>query len=367
MRPPTHPNDIVVKCINDYTKTDVIRLFEQVFAENKINNFFLSFDWIGTWLEQLSNLPELLTFSCNNKILGFVFVGCQKSIFGNIYLLNQTGYDNEDQVWIEYNDIISLNAHKACAEALLANLYTRPNTFKLIISNAAQRNWESTQWATWSNQAIPGYETRLNKEFVGSHYSKNTKNQLHRAKKYITRNYGEVRIDVVQHIDANRALKSISKLHFKKWGYHALGSGFSNPKFVDFHTILIKHKLNSSVHILKFTAGEFKLGYLYYFSDSERVYFYLSAINYKDINNNYKPGIVMHTLAMQYFADLGFGSYDFLAGYARYKTSLSNCEYRFNTIHLFRNKWYYWPLRDLVSVKRWFNKTVIQKVRLNIS
>jgi CelD/BcsL family acetyltransferase involved in cellulose biosynthesis len=153
----------------------------------------------------------------------------------------------------------------------------------------------------------------------------------------------------------------MAKLHIKQWGGHSFGSGFSNKRFVDFHRNIMTQGIGQTAHVAKYTAGDQLLGYLYYFTFGTTVYFYLSAINYANHNNKYKPGLVMHKLAMEDFMHQGFSSYDFLAGKARYKTSLSNQEYLLYNVKIYSNKWYYAPIMVAVRVKRYLMAKALRK------
>jgi CelD/BcsL family acetyltransferase involved in cellulose biosynthesis len=172
----------------------------------------------------------------------------------------------------------------------------------------------------------------------------------------------------MQWLDASQiepALADMGSLHIEQWQKHDYGSGFTNPQFVDFHRTFMLDGLPDSkqdsanhrevnVHVAKFTAGEIRLGYLYFFTHAQQVYFYLSAINYHSQDNKYKPGLLMHKLAMTHFAEQGYTHYDFLAGDSRYKTSLSNEKYLLHNLQLYVNRWYYSPIKLCVNIKRWF-------------
>ncbi|MFT7088366.1 MAG: hypothetical protein ACJAU4_000152 [Glaciecola sp.] len=379
--------DITVTTSFDYSMQSVEKLYTCVFKNNPAGNIFLSYEWISTWLQCASNKPLLTTFisSCVNEPVGFAFIGCVDSVLGKVFFLNQTGNQQDDQVWIEYNDVICASQHKACRNALLHYLAEQRNTFKFVGVNNMQA-WSHRHWREWSLQPINGFIAASTKPPADScasasntsliaHFSKNTKSQISRSQKYIEQQYGETTVTWLRSNQVEAALKDMANLHIEQWGKHDYGSGFTNPRFVEFHRRIMQQGMQQGmqpelqqpllpqnnqstnsdwVHLAKFCAGDVTLGYLYFFTRNKQVYFYLSAINYATQDNKYKPGLLMHKLAMQHFEGLGYTSYDFLAGDARYKTSLSNQKYLLHSLQLYVNKWYYWPIKLCVKIKRWF-------------
>jgi CelD/BcsL family acetyltransferase involved in cellulose biosynthesis len=101
-------------------------------------------------------------------------------------------------------------------------------------------------------------------------------------------------------------------------------SGFKNPHFVDFHHRLIEQNFdNNQVNLFKLKAGDTTLAILYFLLDGETAYFYLQGVNYEE-NGKFKPGLIAHTLAIEYFIGKGYLFYDFMGGKSQYKTQLSS-------------------------------------------
>jgi hypothetical protein len=371
------PNNINITSSLDYSLESVENLYACVFKNKALDNIFLSHMWISTWLKCASLKPELITFSHsgNEEIVGFAFIGCVKSFLGSTYMLNQTGNHQDDQIWIEYNDVICSSNHQACRNALLTFLAQQPRAYKFTGINNIQP-WSHKDWQEWSSEKINGYVSvfssliasdkepsssktiKSNAASLTAHFSKNTKSQISRSQRFITQSLGEVQVDWLDNTQIEPAIAEMGQLHIEQWGEHSFGSGFSNPRFVEFHRLFMQQGLGDWVHLAKFSAGKQTLGYLYFFSQNKIVYFYLSAINYAVKDNKYKPGLLMHKLAMLHFESLSYTHYDFLAGDARYKTSLSNQKYLLHSMQLFVNKWYYRPIKICVNIKRWLIRTI---------
>ena len=56
--------------------------------------------------------------------------------------------------------------------------------------------------------------------------------------------------------------------------------------------------------------------------DSMGVRFYFGAFDYEN-RASWCPGLISHTMAIEYYMTQGYGKYDFLAGNERYKNNLS--------------------------------------------
>lgn len=340
----------------EYSIEELTSLYEAVFGDQQHSSFFLSFEWISNWLLCAKNKPELIHFTSNGKIIGFVFIGAVKTKLGQVFYLNQCGNKDDDQIWIEYNDVICMQDHQACRSALLNYLANKSNSFQFVGINTIAEKWDIGHWSIWSTEATKGFSVQLSEEPSHAHFSKNTKSQISRSRSFIELKYGEIETHWLNKSDIDTALQEMAKRHINQWGNHDYGSGFTNERFVNFHKQLLLQGMGDFSHIAKFTAGEHILGYLYFFTRGKKVYFYLSAINYENKNNKYKPGLVMHRVALAHFQSLGYTEYDFLAGQARYKTSLSNQDYLLFNVKLYMNKWYYWPIKQLVNVKRWVKR-----------
>ena len=94
------------------------------------------------------------------------------------------------------------------------------------------------------------------------------------------------------------------------------------------------------------------IGCLYNFVHRGRVYAYQSGFH-ASRDNRLKPGLVSHFKAIELNYRLGNRTYDFLAGDARYKRSLSNASNQLLWLVAQRPKFAFWAenrLRDLKNM-----------------
>jgi len=325
-----------------YSWDEVSELFEKLSINDHKQSIFNSKSWFYAWLSLSKVNVALVTFRHKQDLIGFAFLGKQTAWYGDTYYLNQAGICQYDQMWIEHNDIICSEEWRiSCRKSLLDTLSQIKNFHRLVISLCPSNEWRNQQTFLWScdkDQVAYVDLSRLEKEKnIGLLLSKNTRSNIARSKNYIQKKHGNISFEAVNNqIEALR--DELAPLHIAQWSESDSGSGFTNPYFVSFHEKLCtKHSEHFRTEILHFKAGEQDLGFLYMLLSHKTIYFYLSAINYEDKDNRYKPGLIMHKIAIEHYAALGYKRYDFLAGYARYKESLSTDHYPLYTLNIANN------------------------------
>ncbi|MFT6087116.1 MAG: CelD/BcsL family acetyltransferase involved in cellulose biosynthesis [Glaciecola sp.] len=319
----------------DYVKS----LLPQV--TNSEDSIFLSEFWLLPWLETLTTKPILIVCQRDSQILGLAFWGCQKHWLGDNYYLNQTGLHSEDQVWIEQNDIICRSQDRPeVLEAMLEKLCELKSFAKVTVQTCLSAQWQHTLFLEPQITQETNFYADLK---VSSNYldslSKNTRASIRRSNKLIEDKFGPITVNITHPNEHPDLLNKISQLHILKWGTSEYGSGFTNSKFVEFHEQLLgirNKEYSDKAKLLTIAAGDFILGYLYILISDKHILFYLSAINYADLGNKYKPGLTMHSYAIEYFKNLGYDNYDFLAGPARYKEQMSNNSYPVYHISMYK-------------------------------
>lgn len=128
------------------------------------------------------------------------------------------------------------------------------------------------------------------------------------------------------------------EFHQREWKRRSRPGAFSNQFFYGFHRNLIVNRFDSGeIQLLKIHNEGMVIGYLYNFLYQGNVLFYQSGFNYTD-GNSHRPGLVSHYMAILYNASLGYFNYDFLAGEAQYKESLSTTTSSMYWLRLFRTQ-----------------------------
>jgi len=315
---------------------------------------FLSWQWIGNWLDVVTDKLFLVEAYHDDKVVGLgFFVETTRKVFGCIpvkqWWLHRTGIQQQDQMWIEYNDFL---LDKSCSIAIREEMIKAvvdfdPSVKEIIIGLSAIERLDcfTNCFAKLSFSAeniieTNGYLASLtysNGNYLKETLSKNTRAQISRSKK-ILQSQGELSFEVFS--DSEKLIElypKIANIHIDKWQDTNEGSGFSNPIFEGFHKLMAFNNTNNTVQIAVLTLNDVELGYLVNFIYNNRVYFYLSALQ-ENADNKVKIGMTLHSEAIQYYMNQGFESYDFLGGDARYKKSLSNEKYSLDMKRFYREE-----------------------------
>jgi hypothetical protein len=301
-------------------------------------SFFLSWTWISAWLTSYQPDVDVLRVHCNEKLVSLALLTrsnfYQWKRFASRRLhIHQTGVPAQDQIWTEYNGILSLSEHEEAVYSRLLPYLVKhyPDWDELLIGaitrNVAAQLEKSTNLTRLDLWHSPSYGVDLKRlqlsypDYLSS-LSRNTRYQIRRSFKIYDASGG---LSLHFATDVHEAIlffREAGPLHLDKWGEGPGESGYSNPEFVSFHESLIRSAFPlQQVDLIKVCCGNQVIGYLYNYLYHGRVYFYLSGLS-TERDAKLKPGLCAHSLAIQHYIDKGFDFYDFMGGQDRYKASL---------------------------------------------
>lgn len=336
---------------SDYTLDEVVATLTCLEAKLPSVPLFLSLFWVKPWLELCETPPLWITCKDKNQVVSSIFIsttGCRlpKEPYSSGWF-NKTGEQQRDQIWIEYNDILALPDYRHAAINCLLDWCAQQYQTKWVLEITDRApDWQCHRAFIAEVMDIQAFRVRLSRSFANynaflSECSSNSRSRIRRAMKYLQQHYGDITMTCEGAMPDQKVLRHMMDLHRRRWGKTSQGSGFDNPLFVQFHNALMENKLNHNFHceVLSFHAGDLCLGYTYNLLSKDTVYFYLSGIEYTETSNRFQPGLVMHTLAIAYYADQGFTAYDFMGGDSQYKRSLSNEQYTLTSVHLLKKNW----------------------------
>lgn len=328
-------------------------------------SFFLSWTWIGTWLELAPVNPAVLMAREGERVVALALLVPGMAhrhgwLTARSLHLHATGDETWDVIAIELNGV--LVDRSVAAEATLAAM---THLF------SAGGEWEELHCPgvapTFAN-GLPGVETETRVDSGSAevdlaairasgrpyleHLSGNTRHQVRRAKR-LYEERGPLRLTVAE--DTEQALRDLDRLrvlHQAYWTRKGKPGAFARPFFTQFHRRLIeRHHTPGLLEVVRVSAGSVELGYLYNFIWRGRVYAYQSGFAY-EVDPKLKPGLVSHTLCVERHLGLGSVAYDFLGGDARYKTSLGQPGQRHAYLILQRPSWKFAIERGLKRAKR---------------
>jgi len=312
---------------------------------------FLSWLWIGNWLDLNASAIFIIESYQEDKIVGLgFFTENTRNALGfypvKQWWLHRTGNPKQDQIWIEYNDFL---LDSQCESAVRQEMIDALTHYKdsaaiqeFVIGLSSTRTLNTFhQMFNLSRTLIASRGYSVDLETIKHSYaqdilSKNTRSQIRRSEKLLNE-IGTLSFRVVtnkqQILDL---LPSIENAHIKRWRDSHEGSGFTNPVFTAFHHQLINRDESHVVQIAVLSLDDNDIGYLMNFVYDNQVYFYLSALT-NGFDSKIKTGMTLHCKAIQHYSEQGLQIYDFLGGEARYKRSLSNHAYDLNINCFYKN------------------------------
>ncbi len=308
--------------------------------------FFLSWTWIGSWLECFAERPLLVEITDpNSRIIGLGVV-CEaqetrkKVIRSRQLRLHETGDPNRDVITIEYNTLLAERGMEdavwfAALKALKGS--DVPHWDEIIVGGASDdseplfrqfglrvhRRAEATSaYVDLADLRAKGVTDADG--YVGT-LGKSTRSQIRRSLK-LYRARGELKLDVAGSLDeAKEFLAELGSHHEAKWNAAGQLGATQKEDYMRFHARMMQRAYapdcDNSVEFLRARAGDHSFGWLYNFVDRGKVLFYLSGFAF-EADNKLKPGLVTHALAIEYHLRAGMDIYDFMGGDNRYKMNM---------------------------------------------
>jgi CelD/BcsL family acetyltransferase involved in cellulose biosynthesis len=237
---------------------------------------------------------------------------------------------------IEHNSLLAAPAHKSAAYEALIAWFAEQRRWadELYLSGSFDRFSETVvagRGLGRNETAKPSYCIDL-RSLAGSGgkvhpiLSANARQQLRRAQRYFEQ-YGPLRLEQASSLaEAHAIFGAMKELHVATWEGRGKAHSFTKEFFEPFHRRLIERGFAvGAAQLLRASAGDRVLGYLYNFRLGEHVYAYQSGFAYE--GGRARPGVVTHALAIRDAFRTGASVYDFLAGHNRLKESFATrCE-----------------------------------------
>lgn len=303
--------------------------------------FFLSWDWVGCWIEETGLKPAILigrdagkivllaalTPTRRHDIARFAIAGMH---------LQTTGDVRQDVVTVEYNGfLLDRSVSSWVQQQAVGYLVSGPvvegrRRNELHLKNVTvpyDINFAETGIRCIRLEQKPSWRVDLDairasgKPYLG-HLSANTRQQIRRSMRLYERE-GKLVAERARDVpEALRFLEELKELHQRTWTRRGGTGSFAYPFFERFQRRLIAAGLpRGTVEIVRVACGARVIGYLYNFIWRGTVFAYQSGLAYES-DARLKPGLVAHCLTIDIHLADGARIYDFMAGEARYKASL---------------------------------------------
>ena len=307
-------------------------------------SFFQSWTWVGCLASERFGDAWLLRVEQAGALVGLALLNHtrrrtrrppgQRRLFGERLWLGESGDPALDCVHVEHNGPLLARGHAgllpACLRALLAPSGWPGRILRLSGVDAAHLAAARAAGAArlLRRQPAPFVDLAALGGSEGAYLaslSANTRQQLRRS----GRAYAAIGPPGLRRAatldEALDFLDALAALHQAAWAARGQPGAFARPGFMRFHRELLARAMpRGEADLLRVTAGDHVVGYLYNFRHRGRVLAYQSGFAYAGAPRHGKPGLTCHHAAIAQARRDGMTRYDFLAGGDRYKTSLAN-------------------------------------------
>lgn len=320
---------------------------------------FMAWPWVATWLRQLPRHIAPIAFRARDAagVVALALLidtrehGIRSILGGRSMHLQETGDVDLDGITIEYAGILVRRGYEEAGyKALFETLAATNRWHKLRISASAHAKAIATALPpglrAFSMREWPSYFVNLAAlRAAGGEYLANlgssTRYNLRKTRRvYEAR--GTIRVDVAT--DATQALdwlEELRVLHERYWRSKGKRGSFASAFFAAFHEDLVRENTTAGfTHLVRITAGDLVVGYLYNLVWRGRVYFYNAGLNYGALEKKQdRPGFLAHMVAIEKYLNDGMELYDFLAGDGDYKRVMSTHARTVHWIQIRRPGW----------------------------
>ena len=312
-------------------------------------SIFMARPWMSSWLQTIGNKAEIYSLQFFNKqeiLVGICFITRATIKRRKFFQIEQLSL-NESEVKgnkfiIEYNEILhDPDYHDDVHYSFIEFLGCSGLNFDELRINAAEAGAFHNL-----NKLCTGFGLNLIEEetskacctrlkdydgdpdnYIAS-LSKSKREQIRRSIKYFSQ-FGEPVLEFAAGRDeCLEFFHKLGELHQRAWNARGRSGAYASQSWVDFHSRLITD-YPDRVQLIRISYGSHLLGYLYNLIDRKVAYSIQSGFNYTADKND-RPGIVSHFMVTNDYIRSALQRYEYLAGDAQYKRSLSNAHRQFS-------------------------------------
>lgn len=291
---------------------------------------FLRWSWVHARLAQAPAGTLLIAAHEGDGLVALAFgviVGERRLGLwpARVLYLNDLGNPAQDIACVEYNDFLMPAGREEALRPALFSALAHKSGFDALFVRSCLPEVTPAVSATGLDPLVraaqPSWAIDLTRpRAVLDGLSANTRQQVRRAMRLYESDGALSCRSAGGGDEALRWIEELARLHAARWGRADL-IGTPYRRFIE--ALVLDGLEDGTVEIVRVAAGAAAIGYLVNLIDDTGVRFYLGALAY-DGDARRKPGLVAHALCAQRCADAGHGSYDFLAGDARYKAQLGD-------------------------------------------
>lgn len=285
---------------------------------------FRAWTWVGCLAEERFTDPWLVRAEAGGRTIGLALFNRR----GGRLALTESGDRVLDAPFVEHNGPLVVAGTGAEVAAMLMCAAWGLGARRLVLSGVEEGLAAAAGGVALRRQTRPAPFVDLDRVRQGgdplAHLSANARGQIRRSLRRFAEAGEVVLARAESESEALAWLDALIALHQRSWQARGKPGAFADPFMRRFHRALVARALpHGEVDLLRLSAGERVLGYLYNLRRDGHVCAYQSGFDPAAADSHRKPGLVAHLLAIGRAAEEGAGLYDFLAGEDRYKRSLA--------------------------------------------
>lgn len=341
MTVPNSPYEIELKALPDHSTLE--SMWRDLEARSPTTSFFNSWSWIGHWLAMLPPRFErrLLEARHEGRLVGLGVLVRNRRKLGKLPLctswhLHAAGDAIYDGAMVEHNDFLIDGQHGDALRAAMVQCWTRSvgPAQELSLPGLEGEGYAPAVSGRLGRRDEPRTSYVIPLQPVRDHKLDFTPLVSGHARRFIRRSIKEYQTlgPLAVHVagSPDQALSYFDRmvaLHQERWSALGEDGSFKSEFRSQLHRRVIGTQFgHGEIQMLRVSAGERDIGYLYSFIRGKRLYVYQSGFDYTVLEKHGRPGLVTHTLAVQHNAGLDFDVYDLMAGESQYKTTISTAQ-----------------------------------------
>jgi CelD/BcsL family acetyltransferase involved in cellulose biosynthesis len=287
---------------------------------------FQSWAWVGCLAAERYEAPLLVRAEAGGACVGLALFNRA----GGALHLHESGDPARDRPFIEHNGpLVARGGPPGTRGAMLAAALRAAGGGGLRLSGVPADLPAEAGGVIWHARPRPAPWVDLDAvRAAGGDWlatlSANARAQMRRSDRLIAEAGPIAAQEATSPEEASRFLDELMALHAARWDGRGQGGAFATPFLRRFHAVLVQRLLaRGMLELLRVTAGGSLVGVLYNLRRGGMVSAYQSGWAAAQ-DPQRKPGLACHHQAIRRALARGDRGYDFLAGEARYKTSLAN-------------------------------------------
>ena len=317
---------------------------------------FTSWAWVSTWLKHLPAAvrPVLCRIRDGQGLVALGMLvraperGLRKAFGSHSIRLQETGDEVIDEITPEYVGLLVRSGREIAAYTAFFEAISQRCRGWRRIQVPATGHGSEIQAAlpdglrAYSVCERPAYTVDMaavrasGRRYV-DHLPKKTRANLSQVRRAYAA-HGPLRVDIAATPQlALEWLGALRQLHEQRWEAKGGAGSFASPYFRAFHGELVASGVTSGlVELIRVTAGDLVVGYLFVLQWRGRRYYYSSGFNYGALPRYDSPGIAALHAVIEHGSDAGWELFDFLGGSQDYKRRLSTGSQRLHWIDVRR-------------------------------